>query len=234
MVAAVGVGEGVQGIIGVHTEFFGRDKDRPGGTQADVAAAGAYRAGTHSGCGVVSGTRADHHTLRQTDRFRHIRPKCSYWLPALEEFWELLFGHTADAAHLFAPAPVLHVQKQHPGGVGIVRGVDAGETVDQIVLGQHDFLDFCEQIRLIFPHPQQLGGGEPGEGDVGGITAQLLPANSLVEVVHFLGRPPVVPEDGRAQNMVRPVQGHQPVHLPARADALDLAGIKARQQFRHP
>ena len=39
VIAAVGVGKGVQGVVGVDAEFVGRDEDRAGRAQADVAAA---------------------------------------------------------------------------------------------------------------------------------------------------------------------------------------------------
>ena len=109
--------------------------------------------------------------------------------------------------------------------------MDAGEDVIDIVLGQHDLTDAGEALRLVFPHPQQLGGREPGEGDVGGKPAQPLLSHRPVEVLHSLRGAPVVPEDGRADHLPVSIQNHQPVHLPAGSDARHLAGVKAPQQL---
>ena len=110
--------------------------------------------------------------------------------------------------------------------------MDAGEAVVDVVLGQHDLANAPEKLRLVFPHPQQLGSCEPGESDVGGVPAQLLPSYDPVEVLHLLPGPPVVPEDSGADHRVVFIQRHQPVHLTARADAPDLAGVQTLQQLR--
>ena len=55
VIAAVSVRESVQGVIGVDTEFVGRDEDRAGRTERDVAAAVSHRARADRRRGVVEG-----------------------------------------------------------------------------------------------------------------------------------------------------------------------------------
>ena len=99
VIAAVGVGKGVQGVVGVDAEFVGRDEDRAGRAQADVAAARADRAGTDRRCGIVA--RASH----DLDRFRKAKCLCRLFCQraddrkALKELRHLAFRNAADVKH---------------------------------------------------------------------------------------------------------------------------------------
>ena len=108
--------------------------------------------------------------------------------------------------------------------------MDAGEDVVDVVLGKHDLADALEILRLMLLHPQNLGGSEPSEGDVGGEGGQLFPSHHLVEVVHLLSGAPIIPQDSRADHLVVLIQHHQAVHLAARSDARHLGLVKALQQ----
>ena len=229
VITPAGMGKGVQGVLPVHPEGIAGDEHRAGGAQGDIAAPAAYRAAAHGGGGVVPRSRAHGHVRPQAQPGGGLRQERPHGLPALIQPGELRLRHAADVQHLPAPAFVFHIQQQHPRGVGVVGAVDAGEAVIDVVLGQHDLANAPEKLRLVFPHPQQLGGGEPGEGDVGGVPAQLLPPYDLVEVLHLFLGPPVVPENGGTDHRVVFIQGHQPVHLTARADAPDLSGVQTLQ-----
>ena len=75
---------------------------------------------------------------------------------------------------------MLHVQQKHAGGIGIVAAVNAGEYVVYIILRQHDLRDLLEVFRLVLPHPENLGGGESGKGDVCRQRGQLIFADLIV------------------------------------------------------
>ena len=68
------------------------------------------------------------------------------------------------------------------------------------------------------------------QGDISGAAAQRFPPYGAVEVFYLLLRPPIVPENGGAEYRAILVQGHQAVHLPARADAPHLGSIVALQK----
>ena len=128
---------------------------------------------------------------------------------------------------------MLHVQQQHAAGVGVVAAVDAGEDVVDVVLRQHYLGYPGEVLRLVFAHPEYLGRGEAGEGDVRRQGGEPVLADGVVEVVHLVAGAPVVPEYGRADDVVVRVQRDKAVHLAAGAYAGDLGRVKARDQLRH-
>ena len=166
VIAAVGVGKGVQGVIGVDAEFVGRDEDRAGRTKRDVAAAVSHRARADRRRGVVTCARHD------LDRFRKAKCLCRLFcqraddLEALKQLRHLRFGNAANLQHFLRPALVLHVEQQHTGSVGIIAGVNAGEPVRQIVLREHDLRDFFEIFRLVFAHPEELRRRKARKSDV--------------------------------------------------------------------
>ena len=83
MIAAVGVGKGVQGVVGVDAEFVGRDEDRAGRAQADVAAARADRAGTDRRRGIVARAGNYFDRLGQAQRLRGFPRQLAHNLKAL-------------------------------------------------------------------------------------------------------------------------------------------------------
>ena len=126
---------------------------------------------------------------------------------------------------------MLHVEQQHPGGVGVIAGMDAGELVRQIVLREHDLCDLFEVFRLVFAHPEELRGGEAREGNVGRQRGQLVFADNVIEIVDFFGRAPIVPQNRRTDDVVGFIQRDKAVHLPAGADACNFTCVKAAQQL---
>ena len=234
VVVPVGVGKGVEGVVGVHPKLSAGDEDGARGAQGDVAGPVSHCAGAHGGGGVVPRAGAHLHLGGEPQLGGDVGLQGANRLIALKELGHLVLREAAQVQHLLGPALVLHVQQQHAAGVGVVGAVDPGEDVVDVVLGEHHLFDAGEVLRLVFPHPQHLGGGEAGEGDVGRPGGQLVLAHGLVEVVHLPGGAAVVPQDGRADHPVMLVQHHQAVHLPAGADARHLAGVKPLQELRHP
>ena len=129
---------------------------------------------------------------------------------------------------------MLHVEQQHTGSVGVIAGVDAGELIGQIVLREHDLRDSPEILRLVFPHPEKLRRGEAGKGNVGRQRGEPVLAHGVVEIIDFLGSSAVVPQDRRTDDAVACVQRDKAVHLPARADARNLAEVKPLHQLGNP
>ena len=233
VIATVGVGKGVQRVIGVDAKFVGRDEDRPGRAERDIAAARADCVGADRRRGVVTCARHDLDRFRKAERLCRFLRQCADDLEALKELRHLRFGNAADLQHFLRPALVLDIQKQHTRSVGIITGVDASELVGQIVLREHDLCDSPEVLRLIFAHPEELWRGEAREGDVGRQRGELVLADGIVEIVDLLEGTAVIPQNRRADDVIGCIQRNKAVHLPAGADARDQFCVKAAQQLRN-
>ena len=225
------MGKGVEIALRRQAEAVGGDEHRAGGAQGDVAAALSHGARAHGSGGIVSGAGGHHHALRQSQIHCDLRQHRAHGLVALQEPGHLSLGDAAVGKELSTPAAVGHVQEEHARGVGIVAAVDAGKAVDQIVLGQHDFLDFCKVFRLVAAHPQKLWRREPGEGEISHQGEELFAAEVLVELPGLLAGAAVVPENGRANHPILPVQRHQAVHLPAYGQAGYLVLVHLRKKL---
>ena len=228
MIVPVGMGKGVQGIVRVHAELSAGDEQCPAGAQRKVAAAFADCSGADGGCGIISGSGDDAHRRGKPQLFCQLRQQGSHHLIAFVQLWQLLFGDAADGKHLLGPAASFDIQQQHTRSIGVVGGKAAGQPVDQIIFGQHDFTDARKVLRFVFLHPQDFGRGEAGKGDVCRIFGQLLLADGLVEVVGLCGGASVVPQDGRTDDLVLCIQCDQTVHLSAEADACYLTAVAVR------
>ena len=77
---------------------------------------------------------------------------------------------------------------------------------------------------------QSNGRSEAGKRDVGGVTAQLVLADLVVQVIDLLLGAAVIPQDAGADDLVIFIQHDKAVHLAACADAPDQRGIEALQQ----
>jgi hypothetical protein len=101
---------------------------------------------------------------------------------------------------LVGPRAVRHVEQQHAAGVAHFRRVLAGHAEADVILGQEDVLRLLVDLRLVLAHPQDLGSGEPGEGGVRHqLDQRLAPAGLEFDLGALLGRPLVVPQQGRAE-----------------------------------
>ena len=99
VIAAVGVGKGVQGVVGVDAEFVGRDEDRPGRAERDIAPTRADRAGTDRRRGIVARASQDLDGLRQAQRLRGFLRQRADDRKALKELRHLAFRNAADVKH---------------------------------------------------------------------------------------------------------------------------------------
>ena len=166
MIAAVCVRKGMKRIVRVDAKFVGRNEDRPGRAERNIAPACADCAGSDRRRGVVTCARHD------LDRFRKAKCLCRLFyqraddLEAFKQLRHLAFGNAANLQHFLRPTLVLHVEQQHTGSVGIIAGVNAGELVRQIVLREHDLRDFFEIFRLVFAHPEELRRRKARKSDV--------------------------------------------------------------------
>ena len=206
VIAAVGVRKGVQRVVGIDAEFVGRDEERPGCAEREIAPARADRARADRGGGIVACARHDAHRFRQPQRSCSLRRERPHDLVALKQLRHLTFRYAAAGQHLRRPALVRHVQQQHPGGVGVVAAVHAGELIIHIVFRQHDLGDLLEVLRLVFTHPQQLRRGKARKGDVCRQRGESVLADGVVEVVHLFGRPSVVPQNRGADDVILRIQ----------------------------
>jgi len=102
-----------------------------------------------------------------------------------------------------------------------IDGEFAGEPVAHIILGAHDVLDLCEDLRLMRLDPEQLGQGEVGQRRVAGQLDQLFIADLLVQPVALRLGARVAPDQRRAQHSAIFVQHHGTVHLAGEAEGGD-------------
>ena len=117
MIASVCMGKGMKGIVRVHAELFAGDKDRTAGPKGNIAHAVSYGSCTYR-CGCIVACPC--HNLagsRDAQVLCKFRLQCAYCLIAFKKLWHLSFCDSADIQHLFRPAAVLYIQKQHTGGI---------------------------------------------------------------------------------------------------------------------
>ena len=99
VIAAVSVCEGVQRVIGVDAESVGRNEDRAGRTERDIAPARADRAGADCRCGVVARTGDHFNVLGQAQQLRGFLRERAHDREAFKQFRHLRFGNAANVEH---------------------------------------------------------------------------------------------------------------------------------------
>ena len=112
-----------------------------------------------------------------------------------------------------------HIQELHAAGIGYLRGVFAGHGEAHIILGQEDVAAGGVILRLMVPHPEDLGSGEACEGGIGGDLYEPFLAHLGGDFLAFCRGALVAPDDGGADHFIILVQHHQAVHLPGEAQA---------------
>ena len=233
MVAAVGVGKRVKRIVGVNAEFVGRNEDRPGRTERDIAAARADCSCADRSSGVIARTSHDLHGFRQSQCLRSFLGQRANDLEAFKQLRHLAFRNAADVQHFLRPALVCNIQQKHAGGVGVIAAMHTRQFIVDIIFWKHDLCDLFEVLRLILAHPEKLRCRKARESNVCRQRRKPFLANRVIEVVNLFKGSAVVPEDCRADNAVLCVQRNKPVHLAACADAHDLRRVEAPQQLRN-
>ena len=227
---SVGVRKGVQRVVWIDAEALRRNKHGAGGAERNIAAAFTDRAGADRGRGIVTRTGADPDLLREAERSGYFRLQRTDGLIAFIEQRHLRFGNAAECEHLLRPALMLDIEQQHTARVGVVRAVDAGEDIVDVILWQHDFADTRKILRLVLSHPQELWRGKARKGNIGGPRRELVPTDTAVELLHLGAGAAVVPEDRGADDRVVLVKHHKSVHLPACADPGHLRFVEALEQ----
>ena len=212
--SAARMGKVVQSRAAGGVELVAGQEDGAAGTEGDAAVPVAQGVCAHGRAGVVPRARAEN-GVRQTV----LGPQLTRGLVAFIEGGEHIHRDAADLAHLGRPALILHVEEEHTRGVGVFRGEHPRQLVGEVVLGQADLLGSREVLGLVLLDPEDLGGGEAGEGDIAREGGE---GPEAVEVGGLFGAPSVVPEDGGADDLVLLVQHDQAVHLARDTDALDL------------
>jgi len=222
MIAAAGMGKGVQRVYLIRAEGVAWDEHRARGAEADIAFSFSDGAAADCRGRIISRAGADRHIFGQTELLGNLRQNRSHRLCAFKQTGQLLFADSADAQHLVAPAAVLHIQQQRSGGIGVICGVNAGEPIGDVILRQHDPVNSRELLWLVFAHPKQFWRGKAGKRDVRGTAAKLLPSDGFVEVLHLLLGSAVVPKNCGTDNVAVFVEHHKAVHLAAGADSAHL------------
>ena len=128
--------------------------------------------------------------------------------------------------HLARPRPGRQVEEHRARAIGHVEGMLAGEPEAHVVLGQEHVPRPRPGLRLVVAHPEQLAGGEARQRLIAGDGDEALATDDGPDGVALRRRPLVVPEDGRADDLVVLVKEHQAVHLPCRTDGRD--GLRGR------
>ena len=116
----------MEGVIGVHSEPVRGDEHRAGGAQGDVAATLSHHAGAYCRRRIVSGAGCHLCGFRKAGELGNLRQHRAYTFIAFKEPGHLGLFYAADAKHFLTPALVLHIQKEHTGGIGVVAAVDTG------------------------------------------------------------------------------------------------------------
>jgi len=219
-----GVAEGVQAalrLVGVACQWR-EDHARRADRECDDA--GLHRADAGRLGGLVAAA-ADHgRPGLQTGLARCVAAHDAGDLRAFVHGREPFRRDIQRAQHLFgpfAPGDVKQHRARRPGQIGRVA---AGELEADVVFRQQDVRDPRVDVRLVLAHPQDLGGGEAGQGAVSGELDEPLLTDGGVDLVALGLRALVVPQDRRAQHLAALVQADQPVHLPRQADAAHPAG----------
>ena len=104
VIPPVGMGKGVESMVGVHPEMVRRDEDGAGGAQGDVAAALPYRSGAHGSGGIVSSSGSHPNRLRQAQFLGHLWQEGPHSLVALIQAGHLAFLQSTQGQHFRRPA----------------------------------------------------------------------------------------------------------------------------------
>jgi hypothetical protein len=103
-----------------------------------------------------------------------------------------------------------------------------GEPVAHVVLRQQHVSNTVEHLGLVGPDPQDLRGGEPGQGVVAGRRDELGTTDQAADLVALRLGALVVPEDRGPQHLPAVVEQDQAVHLPGEADRAHLRAGEPR------
>ncbi len=99
MIVAVRMGERMERIESVHTEFFGGNKNRSAGAQGNIAHSFAHGSGSHRRRRVIPGASRHLNGGRNAKLRRDVLLHRSHTLVALEKLRQHFLADAADIAH---------------------------------------------------------------------------------------------------------------------------------------
>ena len=158
--------EGMQCIVFVNAEVFAGDEDGSGSSKGDVALSITNSSCSDCCCRIVACSCYDFDVCRESEFFCNFWFQCSDNFPAFVQFRKLFFLNVADLHHIFGPAAVLYVKKQHTGCIRNICAERSGKSVCKVVFWKHDLCDLCKFLRLVFLRPQDLWCCEACKSDV--------------------------------------------------------------------
>jgi hypothetical protein len=108
-----------------------------------------------------------------------------------------------EAEQLVGPFAVDDVEQQHAAGVAHLGRVLAGHAEADVILRKQHVLRLRVNLRLLLPHPEDLGRGEAGQRRVGDeLDQRLAPPGLRFDLSTLGGRPLVVPQQSRPQGVL--------------------------------
>ena len=135
---------------------------------------------------------------------------------ALNQARHVIAGQVRRGQQLIRPIAFGHIQPKRARRVGHFRDVFARQPKADIILGQQNFADLCENLWLMLLHPPQLGRGEARHDDIATEPAKI---GTLLQFRAFGVGAAIVPQDCRAQGPVVRVKQCGPVHLARHGNA---------------
>ena len=231
MVGAIGMSKCVEIALGRNLEFLAGDEDGTGGTDGDVAAAFTDGAGANGCGGIVASARCHNCSGGNAKKRGHFSGHGSNILVAFKQLAELLFLDAAVVHQRLGPATVCHIEKQHAGSIGIIAAMHTSQTIYDIVLGEHNAADLCEEFRLIFAHPKELGSGKACKSEVAGELQQLCHTEIIVDRVSLGAGSAVIPKDRGTNDLIVFIKSDKSMHLTANGQTCNLRSINALKQL---
>ncbi len=130
------------------------------------------------------------------------------------------------AQDLGCPLPRAHVEIAGAGGIAVFARAPSGQPVVEVVVGQQDMGDACEQRGVLLLHPQQLGNRVARrDDDTEALQGTLFTAQPVEQALILRSRLRVAPELGRAQDAARGIERDQAMLLPGDTNAQHGAAV---------
>ena len=184
--------------------------------------------------GIVARPAGQHHVAAHAPALGQLRPQHAGGGTALHQGGHLARGEEGGAQRGRRPGAAADIEPQRAGSVRHFLDHLAGQPPAQPGLGQQHMGDGGEHLRLVLAHPEQLGGGEAGHGEVAGDGVQF--RQRRLQLAALGGGAHVVPQDAGTQHGAVLVQQRRAVHLPGQADAPnrgEFGRMRGAQRVEH-
>ena len=193
MVVTVCMCKGMKGVVLIHTELVRGNKNCSTGSERNVTHSVSNSSGSDSCCRIITGTCCHLNCCRDTQLLRNLFGNTSDTFIAFIKLRKHFFGNTADFTHFLRPLTVLHIQKKHAGSIGYICAVYSGQLICDIVLREHDLLNFLKVLRLLVLYPQDLRCGKAGKGNIRSIFGKLILSDYIIQIITFFVGSSIVP-----------------------------------------